>query len=54
MDSQHQHPAPPTRLHAPPGSVPDPLPQDPDESADLLEDRRRQQDRDYGELGGEA
>ncbi|NEM06353.1 hypothetical protein [Geodermatophilus normandii] len=54
MDSQHEHPALPTLPHAAPGSIPDSLPEDPDEGADLLEDRRRQRDRDYDELGGEA
>ncbi|WP_369251997.1 hypothetical protein [Geodermatophilus amargosae] len=54
MASQHENPAARTRLDAVPGSIPDSLPEDPDERADLLEDRRRQQDRDHGELGGEA
>jgi hypothetical protein len=54
MDSQHEHPAIRTLLYAAPGSIPDSLPEDPAERADLLEDQRLQQDRDYGELGGEA
>jgi hypothetical protein len=53
MTSQHEdHTA--TRQRTPRGSSGDHLPEDARERADVQEDRRRQQDQDYAELGGES
>ncbi|WP_170149065.1 hypothetical protein [Geodermatophilus normandii] len=54
MDNQHDDSATRTRLRAAPASTPSRLPDDPEERADLLEDRRLQWDQDWAELGGEA
>ena len=53
MDSQHDDPAVRTHLQTAPGAIP-PHPLDPEESADLQEDLRRERDQDWAELGGEA
>ena len=54
MDGQHNDTTTRTRLRAAPASTPSLLPDDPEERADLLEDRRLQWDQDWAELGGEA
>jgi hypothetical protein len=54
MTSQHEQLASRTRHRTPRESTAELLPQDPQERADVQEDRRRQQDLDDAELGGES
>lgn len=55
MTTERQYPSPPTEPVGAPGGRPGVLPdQEAQERADLAEDRRQQQELDYGELGGEA
>ena len=54
MDSQRDDTTTRTRMRAAPVSTPSLLPDDPEERADLQEDRRLQGDQDWAEFGGEA
>jgi hypothetical protein len=54
MTSQHELLAPRTGRRPPREPTAEHLPEDPQERADVQEDRRRQQDLDHAELGGES